>query len=222
MNVDRFQTAKHEACVDFYLLAKSIVLGEGFGHEVSWQDERRFAEITETVFLREAAWVVLSSGMRETVVRNKFNPLSAAFNNWASARDIRENTGLYRRNAFRVFGHARKIESIIEIAGKVDRIGFDGFKRKILDEGVSFLRSLPYIGPATSYHLAKNLGLDVVKPDRHLLRIAALMGYDNPADFCQAISTSVGDRVSVVDVVVWRYATLNPGYKDFLARYFVV
>ena len=179
MNVARSQTEKHEACVDFYLLAKSIVLGEGFGHEVSWQDGRCFAEITETGFLREAAWVVLSSGMRETVVRNKFNSLSAAFNNWASARDIRENSGLYRRKAFRVFGHARKIDSIIEVASEVDRIGFECFKKKILEEGISFLRSLPYIGPATSYHLAKNLGLDVVKPDRHLLRIAALV-WDAP------------------------------------------
>jgi hypothetical protein len=222
MNMARSQSERHEACVDFYLFAKSIVLGEGFGHEVSWQDGRHFGEVTETVFLGEAAWVVLSSGMRETVVRNKFTSLSAAFNNWASARDILEHTGLYRRNAFRVFGHARKIDSIIQIATEVDRRGFECFKEKILEEGVSFLQSLPYIGPATSYHLAKNLGLDVVKPDRHLLRIAALLGYDNPADFCKAISTSVGDRVSVVDVVVWRYATLNPGYKDFLARCFVV
>jgi len=218
MSEARLQVQKHEACIDFYLLAKSVVVGEGFGHEVSWQDGMRFAEVTETVFLREAAWVVLSSGMRETVIRNKFKSFSAAFQNWSSAEDIRENANRYRRNAFRVFGHAKKIDAIVQIAREVDLVGFDRFKNKILEEGVPFLQSLPYIGPATSYHLAKNLGLDVVKPDRHLVRISALMGYDNPADFCETISTSVGDRVSVVDVVVWRYATLNPGYKKFLSR----
>jgi hypothetical protein len=58
-----------------------------------------------------------------------------------------------------------------------------------------------------------------VKPDRHLVQIAALMGYENHTEFCEVISTSVGDRVSVVDLVVWRYAMLNPGYKNFLTRY---
>src|SRR5882672_3406363 len=212
-------TQRREAIIDFYLLAKSVVLGEGFGHEVTWQDGIRFTEVTETIFLRETAWVVLSSGMRETVVRNKFKSFSSAFHDWVSAQQIRVNATFCRKNAFRVFGHARKIDSIIRIACEVDRIGFERFKVKILDDGVSFLQSLPYIGPTTCYHLAKNLGMDVVKPDRHLSRISALMGYENPAKFCEVISTSVGDRVSVVDLVVWRYATLNPGYRNFLSRY---
>jgi hypothetical protein len=50
-------TKRAEATVDFYLLAKSVVLGEGFGDEVTWQDRIRFVEITETAFLRESAWV---------------------------------------------------------------------------------------------------------------------------------------------------------------------
>jgi len=215
----RSPAQKREASIDFYLLAKSVVLGEGFGHEVTWQDGIHFAEVTETIFLRETAWVVLSSGMRETVIRNKFKSFSSAFHNWVSAQQIRVNATLCKRNAFRVFGHVGKIDSIIRIACEVDYIGFECFKVKILDEGVSFLQSLPFIGPATCYHLAKNLGMDVVKPDRHLLRISALMGYENPTEFCEVISTSVGDRVSVVDLVVWRYATLNPGYRNFLSRY---
>lgn len=208
-----------EAIVDFYLLAKGIVVGEGFGDEIAWQDQVQFSEVDENTFLREAAWVVLSSGMREAVVRSKFQSFSLAFYNWLSARRIRTNARQCRRTAFRIFGHLGKINSIIEIARLVDDEGFDVFKQKIGTEGVLFLQSLPYIGPTTCYHLAKNLGLDVVKPDRHLLRISALMGYADPVELCRTISSAVGDRASVVDIVVWRYATLNPGYKDFLARY---
>jgi hypothetical protein len=215
----RSRTPGREAAIDFYLLAKSVVLGEGFGHELTWQDGIRFKEITETIFLREAAWVVLSSGMRETVIRNKFKSFSSAFHDWTSAQQIRIYAPLCKKNALRVFGHAGKVDSIIRIACEVDLVGFERFKTKVSEQGISFLRSLPYIGPTTCYHLAKNLGLDVVKPDMHLLRIASLMGYENPAAFCEAISSSVGDRVSVVDLVVWRYATLNPGYKDFMSRY---
>src|SRR5207245_1791454 len=109
-------------------------------------------------------------------------------------RQIAVNASDCKRAASLVFDHPRKIASIIEIARSVYRTGFDAFKSKIVSEGVLFLQSLPYVGPATSYHLAKNIGLDAVKPDRHLLRISALAGYSNPKEMCLRISTAVGDR----------------------------
>jgi hypothetical protein len=205
--------------VGFYLLAKTVVVDQGFGEEIAWQDQVRFSELDEGIFLREAAWVVLSSGIREAVIRKKFPGFSAAFHNWFSAGRITTNARECRNNALRVFAHSAKVNSIIEIARLVDCVGFDVFKQRVDLGGVQFLQTLPFIGPATCYHLAKNIGLDVVKPDRHLLRISALAGYANPAALCREISDVVGDRLSVVDLVVWRYATLNPGYRQFLTRY---
>lgn len=210
---------KLQRIVDFYLLAKRVVLSEGFAEELEWQDRLQFSEVGESLFLREAAWVVLSSGMREAVVRGKFAAFSCAFYNWLSARKISNNAQQCRNNASRVFAHMGKIDSIIAIAESIDRNGFEVIKDRVGAEGVVFLQSLPFIGPTTSFHLAKNIGLDVVKPDRHLLRISALAGCASPVEFCRMISNAVGDRLSVVDLVVWRYATLNPGYKDFLCRY---
>jgi len=43
-------------------------------------------------------------------------------------------------------------------------------------EGVWFLQQLPFIGPVTAFHLAKNLGIEAVKPDRHLCRLSKLLG----------------------------------------------
>ena len=96
-----------------------------------------------------------------------------------------------------------------------DLVALSGFRFQ--SEGVEFIQTLPFMGPATSYHLAKNIGLDVVKPDRHLLRMAAAVGYDSPSLLCEDIAASVGDRVSVVDVVLWRFATLNSNYTDYFA-----
>lgn len=219
MHADEADGGKLERIIDFYLLAKYIVISEGFGEEISWQGAVKLSDTTEGTFLQEAAWVVLSSGMRESVIRNKFPALSLAFYNWVSARSIIANTRECRKNALQVFAHSGKINSIITIANAVQAIGFETFKCRIGLEGVGFLRSLPFIGPATSYHLAKNIGLDVVKPDRHLQRISTLAGFSCPTHLCQVISSIVGDRLSVVDLVVWRYATLNPGYKAFLTRY---
>jgi hypothetical protein len=217
---DQENSTKIERLIDFYFLAKSVVIGEGFQHEIDWQDGLRFLDLQEDVFLREAAWVVLSSGMRESVIRGKFPAISRAFHEWTSASQISANGPTCRKKAFRIFRHAGKIDSIVEIAKSIDRTGFDSFKQRIGSEGVPFLKSLPFIGPATCYHLAKNIGLDVVKPDRHLLRISTLVGYSDPTEFCKEISSAVGDRMCVVDLIVWRYATLNPGYKNLLTRYF--
>ena len=199
--------------IDRYLDAKEMVIRAGFSSEIDWQDDVSFSEVTEPDFLREAAWVVLSSGMRESVVRGKFPDISSAFYSWTSAQQIVHNVGRCRRLALKAFSHGPKIEAIITIARRIDGEGFESFTSRIQQDGIDFITSLPFMGPATSYHLAKNIGLDVVKPDRHLLRVAAAAGYPSPTSLCEDISKLVGDKVSVVDLVIWRFATLNPGYE---------
>jgi hypothetical protein len=67
------------------------------------------------------------------------------------------------------------------------------------------LQRLPYIGEVTSWHLAKNIGADVSKPDRHLVRVAARFGYADVSSMCKDISSAVGDKMSVADLVLWRF-----------------
>jgi len=201
-----------ERLIAAYMTAKECVIEAGYADEIDWQDHLEFHDVTEQDFLRESAWVILSTGMRETVVRAKFPAVSEAFLNWASARAIVRHSEHCRQSALSVFGHEGKIEAILALAREVFQVGFDEVRKHMHVEGVDYLQSFPYLGPATSYHLAKNLGFDVVKPDRHLLRIAKQARYPSPDAMCRDISRVVGDRKSVVDVVLWRYATLNGCY----------
>ncbi|MFX0209923.1 MAG: hypothetical protein ACFFDT_28340 [Candidatus Hodarchaeota archaeon] len=162
-----------------------------------------------------ASCEISSSVMRETVIREKFPEISAAFCFWKNAKTITENSESCRSRALAVFGHRQKIRAIIVIAEQIYSQGFATFKMRIRTEGIEFIQLLPFLGPATSYHLAKNIGLDVVKPDRHLIRVAAVAGYENPRILCEEISKHVGDRISVVDLVIWRFATLNPHYTKY-------
>jgi hypothetical protein len=198
--------------VEWYLVAKQSVVDRGFGAEIEWQDSLVVDELNEQTFLRESAWVVLSSGMRESVVRKKFPEISAAFFEWRSAKDIVERSRSCQRKALRCFGHEAKIKAISKIAESVFSQGFDAVRTSILIHGTEYLAEFPYIGPATKYHLAKNIGLQAVKPDRHLLRIADKAGYNSPYSLCADISNVVGDKLSVVDLVIWRYAVLNEDY----------
>lgn len=204
--------------VETYLRAKQAVIAQGFEAEIDWQDSLQFSQITESDILREAAWVVLSAGMREAVIRLKFPQISEAFYFWQSAKQIARRSDKCRAQALAIFRHPEKVNAIITIAEEINSLGFVAFKMRILSGGVNFIQTLPFMGPATSYHLAKNIGLEMVKPDRHLIRVAAATGYESPRRLCEDISELVGDRISVIDLVIWRFATLYPNYAEFFAQ----
>jgi hypothetical protein len=191
-----------------YIHAKRCVLNAGFGWEIIWQRTRRSDALTETLLLREAAWVILSTGMREAVVRYKFPVVSHAFLEWRSARQIAQQAERCKSRALPHFGHSAKLNAIVSVAQMISQRGFEVLKYEIQQDPLSVLCQFPYIGPVTSFHLAKNLGLSVAKADRHMSRIAHLFGYDDVQEFCSSISGFIGDPVEVVDIVLWRFATI--------------
>ncbi len=201
-----------------YLLAKVAIVDAGFENEITWQETRCIDAIDDRLFLREAAWVVLSSGMRESVVRKIYPAVEAAFGGWGSAAWVVEHSAECKLQAARAFRHERKLEALVEISRAVARDGLEPILAGLRETGPDSLMTLPYMGPATSKHLAKNLGLDVAKPDRHLVRVALAVGYESPASLCEYLASAVGDTVAVVDLVVWRFATISSDYVDFFQR----
>ena len=203
--------------VDIYLKLKKQVIEMGFGWEIDWQENIRICEITESDFLREAAWVVLSSGMRETVIRQKFPSVSRAFFQWESAEKIDKNQDVCEKDALSVFRHKKKINAIIEICAHVSRIGYETVRTKIEDMGIDYIMQFPYMGPATSFHFGKNIGLPVAKPDRHLCLIAKAVGYSSVQSMCEDISSVTGEKISVVDLVLWRFASCERNYLCYFS-----
>jgi hypothetical protein len=207
----------HESVIDRYLSAKEFLVDSGYAREIDWQEDLCFGELTQTTFLKESAWVVLSSGMRESVVRDKFPAISTAFHDWTNPRAIVQTGNQCQQAALAVFGHRSKIRSIFDICRLTAEAGFDFIVTELSTNGIQFLQSLPFIGPVTSFHLAKNLGMDVVKPDRHLCRLASALSYDSPLQMCDTIANAVGDRLAVVDLVLWRFATVCRDYCEFFS-----
>jgi hypothetical protein len=103
------------------------------------------------------------------------------------------------------FRNARKLDAIVLIARHVDEVGFESLKSRILEDPVPELSTLPHIGPVTAWHLAKNLGFDAAKPDRHLVRLCHRLGFADVHELCGTIAAVTGQRVAVVDIVLWRY-----------------
>jgi hypothetical protein len=119
---------------------------------------------------------------------------------WLKVRPVVEAGG----SASEVFGHKGK-------AAAIDRVWRDRsellFQYLEAADKMEFLRRLPWIGGITCWHLAKNYGLDVAKPDRHLVRIA---GEEGTHAMCERLARESGDRVATVDLVIWRAA--NQGW----------
>ncbi len=191
-----------------YLVAKRTVVEHGYAHEVLWQSTVTLSALTPTVFVSEAAWVVLSAGMRESVVDSIYRRLGPVFHEWDVCR-MADDGALLFQQAYDVFRHEGKLRAIIEIARAARRLDTDGLRHELLLRPEDFLRSLPYIGPVTWRHLAKNLGLQVAKHDRHLSRIAANARRQSVDVLCQEIASETGEPVPVVDLVLWRWSVIH-------------
>ncbi len=170
-----------------YLQLKRAVIEAGHAEDIEWA-ETVAPPFDALYFWCDYAWVVLNSGMKNTVARGI----------WARIRRAQScgeplNT---------VFGHPGKVRALEDVL--YNRHEWFARYREAEDK-LAFLESMPWIGPITKYHLAKNLGLDYCKPDRHLVRIAKSYGLE-VVEMCQALADATGDRIGTVDVVIWRAA----------------
>ncbi len=142
-------------------------------------------------FLTEYIWVVINSGMKFQIAEVIFYKILYGLKKKYKLENL--------------FGHKQKVEAIKYVVQRKD-VFFQNYCSN--DNKIEFLDSLPFIGPATKYHFARNLGLDVCKPDRHLLRIANSYNH-TPVTLCEKISKETNDRIGVIDVVLWRAGNLQ-------------
>lgn len=217
-NIDALEIGRSKPdIVSAYNLAKEIVLNAGYRTEIEWQASLDFDLITEADFLREHAWVALSAGMHERIIRRCFGIISLCFYDWQSAETIIEQENNCRCLALRYFNNHRKIDGIIKTARIIASFGFASYKEEIRRNPLQVLQSLPFVGPVTRYHLAKNIGLPFAKPDRHLVRLATSVGYSDIQQFCKDISEYVDDSIPVVDIVLWRFANITNAYVSIFS-----
>lgn len=174
--------------LEWYLSIREAVISRGYAREVDWAQSIQPVSCSFE-FWCEFAWVVLNSGMREQVARGIWRRVFPAVTNGASAGDV--------------FGHKGKVGAIDEVFANRHRYLRDYLAAA---DKLEFLRSMPWIGGITCYHLAKNYGHDCAKPDRHLVRLA---GEEGTHAMCARLARESGDRIATVDVVIWRAANLK-------------
>jgi len=173
-----------------YLHLKAQIIQNGYEKEVAWAGSI-YPCMSPKNFLDEYIWVVLNAGMKEQVARGIFRKIQEAI-----------STGV---PILEVFAHKGKAEAISKMLTSYNQI-FNDYQKAT--DKMAYLETLPYIGKVTKYHLAKNLGIDGIKPDRHLVRIAKDYGV-TCFDMCKKLSDETGDKLATIDLVIWRAANLG-------------
>jgi len=175
---------------DKYLDLKQAIIERGYSGEIDWAEDVQKPNDSAD-FVLQFIWVVCNSGMKNQIAEKIYKRILEAI---CDHRDISE-----------VFGHKGKVSAIKSIIKNQK----DLFKKyQDSKNKIEYCESLPWIGGITKYHLAKNLGEDCIKPDRHLVRIAKQYNID-PFEMCKKLSERIGDKLSTVDLVIWRAANLG-------------
>ncbi len=203
-------------------LQKKYIIKRGYFSEIEWQQNRDYSNIQFRDLINEAIWVILSAGLSYGVVSKKFLSISRIldqFEDLSSLIKKRENT---RRSILNIFNNVKKVDAIFRFIDFLNDTGVDRFKKDLIIYGESYLLELPYFGPATIRHFLKNIGISISKPDRHLLRISNLCGFKSAESLCSYIEKRTEEKKSVIDIVIWRYATIDKNYlfniENYLAK----
>lgn len=150
------------------------------------QSENIMAPTTAAEFASEAIYVICNSGMSNVVAVPIFNRCMKALRAGKSASTV--------------FGHPGKGKAIDWIWKRRKRL-FREFA--VAPDMIEFFSALPWIGPITKFHVAKNVGADVAKPDVHLNRLADREGL-TAQELCDRLATETGYRAATIDLILWR------------------
>lgn len=163
---------------------------------IAWQESVGVPGSAED-FARETIWVICNSGMKHTIARQIYDrcteALQAGLPVSSSARDLIDPS------LPKVFGHPGKSQAIDGIWRDRTRLFTEYLAAP---DKVAFCGSLPWIGGVTKYHLAKNFGADVAKPDVHLQRLADHWG-STPQSVCERLGNAAGYRAATIDLILW-------------------
>jgi len=200
--------ASDKKLISLYNDALKRVVARGWDDEVQYFRQLTFEKVDGRFFFREYVFCVYVAGWSWSNVDLRWNRLEKCFRKW-DYKQVSSNSAQVRDEALTIINHEKKTDAILQCATKLSSWGWARFRDWL--QGYSLLvppRQLGYIGPAVRYHLARNIGADVAKPDRYMLNLAAKNGYP-PTDpgvqqFAKRISVLTGERVGVVDYVLWR------------------
>lgn len=166
-----------------------------------WRSPATLRPQTPDDLARKIIWVILCAGRNYKSAKTLESKIFAA---------IKQNKRVYE-----IFGFKDKANAIEGVWS--EREYYYSSLNSILeyddvDKLLNWCISIPYIGKITKYHLAKNLGANLVKPDIWLCRLAGIsddskLPVNQKFSACmtlvQSLARETEDNLAAVDSLLW-------------------
>lgn len=202
---------------------------------ISFYNSLSTKEITNREILAELSWIVYASGFRYDVIRKYWGRISEAFHKFevSEVALLAENLEEHAKEVCCASGfkNLRKAKWCIQNAQRIVELdselenkgGLKGYFVELSKIGTYELVNMTPllldelrfkgIGKTTIFHLLKNIGIDIFKPDIHVCRILSRLGLIDEQnasilDICEAmcsLSSYHGIKVSELDTLLFVY-----------------
>ncbi len=181
---------------EFYLKAQECIIDAGYQWEIDNCKLFHIESMDADTFALQYTFAVMSStGLNNKVVQKMYDKFIEAVR-------------CGNRRPFDTIPNRRMRDAIVrgwfDPAGTLKKIQM----MKTDEERIAYIGTLRQMGPKSSLHFARNIGIDCVKPDRHMIRLAQKFGYATPLEMCKDIQSETNERLGVIDVILWRYCNL--------------
>lgn len=138
-------------------------------------DDKSFDEIKNNLsnppilcaddFASAVAYVILAGGFSQKTAKKIHKTIM---------ENLPQNIGI--DDLLKIFNNKNKINAIVKVWNNREKYCSEFYGLKDNDDKILYLQKLPHIGKITANHLARNLGIDVVKYDIWVQRLGVLYG----------------------------------------------
>jgi 3-methyladenine DNA glycosylase Tag len=205
-------------------------IDNNFNAEMNERRNRAFDKNRSDFYFYEILFRdIQNAGMKATVVTSKMPHFRKAFADFdiekVSKYGDKEFAGLL--NNPDIIRNQRKLRDCIINAGKMKTISKEnGSFGEFLSQNQhnpeklkEIMQKFSSVGPALALNFLKDIGMDFIKPDVHVLRIFSRLGLiDNENSFNPALHVAeefkraTGEKLSVIDAVFWMYGGGGDGH----------
>ena len=138
-------------------------------------DDKSFNEIREMLsHPKKLSDVEFASAVSYVILAGGFSQKTAKKIHRIIMEKMPENPRI--EDLLKIFNNKNKINAIKKIWDNRQQYCDDFYAIENVDDKIKYLQNLPHIGKITANHLARNLGIDVVKYDIWIQRLGVLYG----------------------------------------------
>ncbi len=204
----------------------NIEFDRQYGRFKKFENKKR----TDQEFFEMLIMIIFYSGFRSSTVENKEQIILGYFSNYEVVSQYTDKDIKIILADSKMIRNERKIKSCITNAKifkeKVFKHGsfqayLESFDANSSFENLLYLKeeleySFEYLGGTTVYHFLTDLGFNVLKPDRVILRIFKRLGLiENEKQFLKTIvlgrkfAEAIGQPIRYVDIILVKYGQLG-------------